>query len=402
MAFTHERTGFLNHRNSTLYCFLLIFFLFMTSGIIWCSIAAGIALTLTIAINSLFWNRPQPVPDKSAVFITGCSSGIGFSTALEMAQRGFAVFATVRTMQDGQRLTQAHNRIVPVILDVTQPDTIASAVALVEQHLQSHSLTFMALINNAGRAQAGFLEAMDIDTMSMQFHTNVYGQVLVTNAFLPLLRKYSPQALGRSTIKLRPKLIFVGSAMSKFSVAGNGIYAASKHALDAIAKTYRQELKLLGIDVVIVSPGPMRTNASKVATETQIRIDNNGCGALLDKDPRVIEYYSQAQVNSDLQAAELAKTNPEDPIVAAQTMCLAVLSPNPYTRYTVGAFANVLFAIVLPWGWPTVMDYLGSSLFPRFDQLPCGPDSDPGQAAQVQAQAWNPVPTPAIYPGKED
>jgi NAD(P)-dependent dehydrogenase (short-subunit alcohol dehydrogenase family) len=178
--------------------------------------------------------------DRS-VLITGSSTGIGRACALDLAARGFKVFAAVRREEDAVRLAgEGKGMIEPVIMDVTRPDEIEAARQRVGGSLRG-------LINNAGISINGPTEFLPLDQYRRQFEVNFFGQIAVTQAFMPAIR----QARGR--------VVFVGSAAGWVCVPFQGPYSGSKFALEALCDALRQELKPWGIHVSLVKPGAVAT-----------------------------------------------------------------------------------------------------------------------------------------------
>ncbi len=123
-----------------------------------------------------------------AVVVTGASTGIGEACALWLDNMGFRVFAGVRKGEDGERLrSRASGRLSPVIIDVTDQASIASAAETVSGATGDSGLA--GLVNNAGIALGGPLEFLPIEELRRQLEVNVIGQIAVTQAFLPLLRR---------------------------------------------------------------------------------------------------------------------------------------------------------------------------------------------------------------------
>ncbi len=124
--------------------------------------------------------------------VTGASTGIGKSTALELDAHGFRVFAGVRRAEDGAKLQkEGSDRVTPFRLDVTDPDSVAAAAERIKGEVRDAGV--WGLVNNAGIAVADVLEYAEIKRLRLQFEVNVIGCVAVTQAFLPLVRI----ALGR-------------------------------------------------------------------------------------------------------------------------------------------------------------------------------------------------------------
>src|SRR3954469_22072693 len=179
---------------------------------------------------------------SKTILITGASSGIGRATAVRLADEGHTVFAAARRLD---RLTQlAHETtgiVIPVELDVRDPDSVRRAVAAVAD-VAPDGLD--VLINNAGYALTGPAETLATDAVRAQFETNVIGLFDVTRAFLPQMRA---RRSGR--------IVNISSMLGEISVPGSGIYGATKHAIEALSDALRMELKQFGISVVVVQPG---------------------------------------------------------------------------------------------------------------------------------------------------
>lgn len=180
-----------------------------------------------------------------SVVITGASTGIGAACALELDRRGFRVFAGVRKAADGLRLhEQASRWLAPLMIDVTDATSIAEAAKTVAAALDGGPLT--GLVNNAGIVVGGPLETLPPSEFRRQLDVNVVGQLLVTQAFLPLLRA------GRG------RIVNIGSFSGRVGVPYSGAYAASKHALKAMTDSLRIELRRWKISVSTVEPGSDR------------------------------------------------------------------------------------------------------------------------------------------------
>jgi NAD(P)-dependent dehydrogenase (short-subunit alcohol dehydrogenase family) len=178
--------------------------------------------------------------------ITGASSGIGRACAQRLDRLGYRVFAGVRQAGDGEALQAgASDRLTPVHIDVTQPESIAAAQATIAHVVGAGGL--FGLVNNAGVAYGAPLEFLPLADLRQQLEVNVVGVVAVTQALLPLLR----QARGR--------IINMGSISGVSAMPFMGAYCATKFALEAISDTLRVELRPWGIAVSIVEPGDIQT-----------------------------------------------------------------------------------------------------------------------------------------------
>jgi NAD(P)-dependent dehydrogenase (short-subunit alcohol dehydrogenase family) len=178
------------------------------------------------------------------VLITGASTGIGRATALHLAGTGWTVLAGVRKVADGEALVaDGGERVVPIVLDVTDPAQIAATVERVDED----GGRLDALVNNAGIGYGGPLELIPIDDLRHQLEVNVLGPVAVTQALLPALRR------------ARGRVVFVSSIGGRVAMAFTAPYAASKHAIEAIGDALRVELSSSHVQVALVEPGSVAT-----------------------------------------------------------------------------------------------------------------------------------------------
>ncbi|HEX8051869.1 MAG TPA: SDR family oxidoreductase [Thermoleophilaceae bacterium] len=177
------------------------------------------------------------------VLITGASTGIGATTALRLADRGWKVLAAVRRAEDGERLVARGGANVSWLrLDVTDAAEIEAAAAQVEA-----AGGLDALVNNAGIVVPGPLETLPIDDLRRQLEINFVGHVAVTQALLPALRRS------------RGRIVFMGSIGGRVGQPFISAYTASKHALEAVADALRVELAPWGIRVSLIEPGSVRS-----------------------------------------------------------------------------------------------------------------------------------------------
>ena len=197
-----------------------------------------------------------------SVVITGASTGIGRATALRMDAGGWRVFAGVRREEDAEALrSDASERLVPLMLDITDPGQIAAAAERIAAEVGEAGLD--GLVNNAGVAIPGPLETVPIGDFRRQIEVNLTAQVAVTQAMLPLIRR----ATGR--------VVFVSSIGGRMALPFGGPYHASKFGVEAVADCLRQELRPWGIDVAVIEPGsidtPIWERGERAAEETAAR-----------------------------------------------------------------------------------------------------------------------------------
>lgn len=177
------------------------------------------------------------------VLITGCSSGFGRLAAEELARRGHQVYAGLHKPGTASP-AGAHESIRWVELDVTDAAAIDRAVA----QIMSETGGIDMLVNNAGIAAPGALEDLDADVLHKVMATNFFGALSLTRAVLPIMRS---QGEGR--------ILMLSSLSARVGLPGEGIYAASKAALEAAAESLRFEVDRFGIQVCVIEPGAFAT-----------------------------------------------------------------------------------------------------------------------------------------------
>jgi NAD(P)-dependent dehydrogenase (short-subunit alcohol dehydrogenase family) len=253
-----------------------------------------------------------------SVLVTGASTGIGRATALRLDADGWRVFAGIRDPADGESLkADASERLLPVTLDVTEPEQIAAAAELIERKSEGG---LDGLVNNAGVAVPGPLETIPLDDLRHQLEVNLVAYVAVTQAMLPQIRR----AKGR--------IVFLASIGGRIAFPFGGPYHASKFATEAIGDVFRQELRPWGIEVAIIEPGsidtPIWDRGQRKAEEVEAKSPNTNLlyGAALDKFRKVIEDTAERGI---------------PPEKVAKAIAHALDSKRPKTRYLVGLDAQV-------------------------------------------------------------
>ena len=189
---------------------------------------------------------------KRSVVITGTSTGIGYATAKLLAERGFQVFGSVRSEKDAKHTSKTlGSNFCPLIFDVTDQPSVHNAADLVRERLGQSRL--FALINNAGIEMAGPLAYLPVERFRTQLEVNLIGVLSVIQAFLPLLGTEA----GR--IGSPGRIVNISSMLGRLAVPFVGAYCASKFGLEGFSDTLRREMKLFGIDVIVVEPGAIIT-----------------------------------------------------------------------------------------------------------------------------------------------
>ncbi len=198
-----------------------------------------------------------------SVVVTGSSTGIGWGAAKVLIQKGFRVFGSVRKEADGERLVKEFGaNFVPLLFDVTDTAAVNAAAEKVSVALGGETLA--GLVNNAGIAVAGPLLYLKIDELRKQLDVNVTGQVIVTQAFAPLL------GADRSRKGKPGRIVMISSVGGRNANPFMGPYNASKFAIEGLSESLRRELMLFGIDVIVVAPGAVATPIWAKAEEVDI------------------------------------------------------------------------------------------------------------------------------------
>ncbi len=187
-----------------------------------------------------------------SVVVTGSSTGIGWGCVKVLTGAGYHVFGSVRKEEDGARLREEFGKhFTPLLFDVTDAQAVARGAAQVGEALGSTRLA--GLVNNAGIAVFGPLAHQPVDDFRQQLEVNVVGQIIVTQAFLPLL------GMDATRTGDPGRIINMSSIGGKMGAPFLGAYAASKFALEGVSDSLRRELDLYGIDVIIIGPGAVAT-----------------------------------------------------------------------------------------------------------------------------------------------
>jgi NAD(P)-dependent dehydrogenase (short-subunit alcohol dehydrogenase family) len=266
--------------------------------------------------------------EKVAV-LTGCSSGIGLLTAVDLASRGYQVVATMRNLDGRARLDQTvakanvSGKVDIRKLDVTNHGTIASVI----DGIIADYGRIDVLVNNAGFPLAGFAEDIQLFELREQFETNFFGHVAVTKAVLPTMRT---QRSGH--------IIMVSSVAGRTGQPSLSSYASSKFALEGWTESLRMEMFSLGIRVVLIEPGAYDTDIwERNARLAQKAMD--GSSPNLERARRFRDF---------IQSGGIKRRDPRD---VARLIARVAEDPNPKLRYLIGhdAYVQVVLKALLPW-----------------------------------------------------
>lgn len=199
--------------------------------------------------------------NKKTAFVTGANKGIGLATSRLLAEKGYQVWMGVRSLERSEEAYQnlkADGLDVHLQqIDISDDESVAKAAAQLNSEIDGLDI----LINNAGFAADLSLQPSkeSIQAIKEQYETNTFGPIRVTQQLLPLLKK-SPQA---SIIMLSSIVGSLGLSADESTIYGQvnfGGYASSKTALNALVLAYAKELKPLGIPVIAIEPGHIKTD----------------------------------------------------------------------------------------------------------------------------------------------
>ncbi|NOU21771.1 MAG: SDR family oxidoreductase [Methyloglobulus sp.] len=262
------------------------------------------------------------------VLITGCSSGIGYATAVELKSRGHKVIASARKEDDVARLQQ--EGFIAVQLDLADSSSIQKAV---KKALELADNKIDVLFNNAAFGQPGAVEDLSRETLRFQFETNVLGTHELTNLLIPVMRK---QGHGR--------IIYNSSVLGLVAMTYRGAYNASKFALEGLADTLRLELHGSNISVSLIEPGPILSNFRQNSFDLYKK--NIATADSFHRDT-----YKAMEERLQKEGAAVPFTLPAKAV--ADKVIHAVESTKPKIRYYV-TFPTYLFAFLkrlLPASW---------------------------------------------------
>jgi len=254
--------------------------------------------------------------NQQAIVITGASTGIGKATALHLDQLGYRVFAGVRKEADGQALVdEAFGKLTPILLDVTDYDSIAAAVRTVTD---ATSARLFGLVNNAGLSLNGPLELVPSPEIKKLMDVNVIGLLSATKAFLPLLR----ESQGR--------IVNISSGHGLLAIPDKSAYAASKFAVQAISDALRVELRSFGISVSCLAVG-------KVDTQVLGKIVSDRDEMIRAADPEIVELYSPLIEFFNREVKDLPGI---PPLEVGRVVAKALMTRKPKAHYLIGPGAR--------------------------------------------------------------
>ena len=191
------------------------------------------------------------MPQLKNIVITGTSSGMGRSSALYLAERGYRVFGGNLEGQEGC----SGPGLTSHPLDIRSDESVQQFVKAIPRPIE-------ALFNNAGFALAGAVEETTLDEGRNQIETNLFGAIRMCQAILPLMRE---QGYGR--------IVNTSSGAAVAAGPFHAFYSASKFGVEGFTEALRHEVKPFGIHVSILQPGCFRTKVVEHARQSKNRLE---------------------------------------------------------------------------------------------------------------------------------
>ena len=248
---------------------------------------------------------------RQVALITGCSSGIGYETALMLARKGYHTFATMRNTNKSEPLEKIIEKeklpLNILELDVNDDASVQNTI----HHIKSEANRIDVLINNAGYGLVGFFEDLALDEIKKQFETNFFGVLNITKKIVPIMR-----------VQNSGTIINISSGAGQVGFPGISAYVSTKFAIEGFSESLMYELFPFGIKVIIIEPGVIKTNFFRncIVSERAKKM-NSPYFQSLDKIQKNIE---------------LMQEHATSPIDVAKVILEVLSNKEPKQRYIVG------------------------------------------------------------------
>jgi NAD(P)-dependent dehydrogenase (short-subunit alcohol dehydrogenase family) len=248
--------------------------------------------------------------EKPVWFITGCSTGFGRELAKILLARGYRVVPTARDPAKVADLVEGHTATALALgLDVEKQPQIEAAVEAARRKFGRIDV----LVNNAGYGYLAAIEEGDDADIRAMFETNFFGLAALTRAVLPIMRAQKSGAI-----------VNISSMGGFIGFPGSGYYAATKFAVEGLSESLSKEVSPFGVKVLIVEPGPFRTDWA---------------GRSLKTPKHPIDAYAETAIARRQQTQGYSGSQPGDPVRGVEAIIAAVEQPNPPLRLPLGNFA---------------------------------------------------------------
>jgi NAD(P)-dependent dehydrogenase (short-subunit alcohol dehydrogenase family) len=247
--------------------------------------------------------------NKKVALVTGSSRGIGFVTSITLARNDFLTYASMRNLDKEKEIRLVVDKenipLKTLQLDVTDSTSVNNAI----KSIMDETGRIDVLVNNAGYGLVGAFEELSIEEIKQQFETNFFGVIRVTQAVLPMMREQ------KSGI-----IVNISSGAGRFGYPNGSAYVSTKFALEGLSESMAYEIEPLGVRVVLVEPGFVRTNFSNVVAKRS-QSPSSQYSKMTEK---MAESFDQMKLNSS------------PPELVANVVLEAVTSKNPDLRYLAG------------------------------------------------------------------
>lgn len=244
--------------------------------------------------------------NKNTVFVIGALGGLGHDTVKALVRKGWFVFAADIDETVCSAFSSV-DKVTPMHLDITNQDSVDNAFKLIDS--QTDGLD--AIIHMAGVLKIGAMVEVSIEDIQTALEINLLGVFRVNRKLLPLL------------LKRKGRIIILSSEVGRQTAAPfNGIYSMTKQALEAYADALRRELIFLGIKVIKIQPGPIKTEMTKNAEQLFVEAVNDS-------------KYFKKNIAKGITYLPKVYKNAHDPIYVTKAIIRSLEAPNPRTAYTV-------------------------------------------------------------------
>lgn len=264
------------------------------------------------------------IMEKQVILITGASSGIGYSTALALANQGHKVYAAARRVELMEPLKAAG--VATLRMDVTDEGSMCTGV----QTVLDAEGRIDVLVNNAGYGFFGAIETVPMAEARRQLEVNIFGLARLCQLVLPAMRR---QGRGR--------IVNTSSVAGKATMHFGGWYNVSKYAVEAFSDALRMEMRPFGIDVVLIEPGGIKTDWGLIAAD---HLAESSQGTVYERDGQREARLMRRGYTSNLMSK---------PRVVTRAICRAVNSRRPRVRYRIGRASTAIVWLhsLLPARW---------------------------------------------------
>ena len=255
-----------------------------------------------------------------SIVITGATAGIGRAAAILLASKGHRIFACGRDETALSELDAGHENITPVAMDVTDAQSVSDGAAAITEALGGAAPD--VLVNNAGFAVVGPLEAVSMEEWERQYQTNVLGLIRVTKAFVGPMRE-----------RRKGRIVNVSSVAGRVTLPFFGPYNSTKHAIESVSDSLRHELRPHGVSVIVIEPGAVKTRFGSLEQE-QLEAHIDGHPAYADQLQILKRFHH------DLHGKGA------DPVTVAGAIVDACIKPDPTPRRVVPFLPGSIFIAI--------------------------------------------------------